>query len=154
MAALTRVRGSLPTSERERQELATITGALDLMMTGDRPSEWHLQFDRGTLGMYRGMAREARATVFMDEATLYRLLAGELDWTTGYLTGQVRVRGASDFGLVLGGVLGGIADALSTNPTVGRVIAGLLLVTSDDADVDADDAVTNEPRPGARGGRS
>lgn len=134
MAAITQVRGRLPTSPEQRGQLATTIGRIDLMLTGDRASEWHFSFDRGRIGLYRGMAPVSRATVFLDETALFALLTRELDWTTAYLTGQVRVRGASDYGLVLGGVIAGIADALATVPMLPQVLARTVLATPRDAE--------------------
>ena len=115
LATVTAARGSLPASPRETMELAHTSGTCNLMLSGQRASEWHVAFENGSVGLHPGLSGRSRATVIMAESVFLGLVLGQLDWSTCTLTGKVRIRGETDHGILIGGIISGIARALSAN---------------------------------------
>lgn len=126
LAAVTRVRGGLPMSERERKETRAINGSANLVFTGDTPSEWHLSFRDG-VGVYAGLDPDARATITMAEQTFFDMLSGKLTFPRAQMTGKIRMRGEGGFALVVGAIVGGFHRALGSDERPQRWFARLVL---------------------------
>lgn len=126
LSAITRARGSLPVTEREQQELAHTHGKSNLILTGSRPSEWHLSFQRGAIGVHTGLATDSAATVLMAEDLLHDLFRGHNDWASAAMTGKIRIRGGADYGLLIGGVIAGIRRLIDSNTLPARLATRML----------------------------
>lgn len=105
LARRTRWRGSLPATPAQRAEARGLEGAVNLVLTGERPSEWHFRLRDGALGVYGGLAPDARATLRLDDATFQNLLAGRLDPMTAQLTGKIRLQGDGEMGFLLSALI-------------------------------------------------
>jgi nucleoside-diphosphate-sugar epimerase len=133
LATATRLRGGLPLSDRERQEIHSIDGTANLVFTGDHPSEWHISFRGGQLGFYRGLDPDARATTKMTEAVFFDLLSGKLSYSRATMTGKIRFQGEGNFGFLVGGIVGGFRRALHAEGPRGlpyRIFTRLVLSTA------------------------
>ncbi len=113
LATITRVRGSLPVDERARQELRAFDGSANLVFTGAHPSEWHVRFAGGRIGVYRGIDPSARATTSMKEEVFFRLLDGELSYARANMTGKIRHHGEGNMSMIVGAIVGGFRQAAS-----------------------------------------
>lgn len=107
LVALTRVRGGLPSDERQRQELRAFRGTANLLLSGSRPSEWHIRFSDGVVGVYRGLDPTARSSTTISEAVFFELLAGELSYAQANMTGKIRHVGEGNMSMFIGGLVGG-----------------------------------------------
>ena len=116
LAALTRVRGSLPMASDRVAELRGFAGAIDLRLGGRRPhdrSSWHLVVDEGgAVGLRRGRAPAARASVRLDEDVFFALLGGRLEYTTATMTGMLRFDGDAGMSMLVGAFLTQLGRAL------------------------------------------
>ncbi len=113
LATMTRVRGSLPVDERARQELRAFDGSANLVFTGAHPSEWHVRFADGRIGVYRGIDPSARSMTSMKEEVFYRLLDGELSYARANMTGKIRHHGEGNMSMLVGAIVGGFRQAAS-----------------------------------------
>jgi nucleoside-diphosphate-sugar epimerase len=111
LAAITRVRGGLPTDERQRQELRAFGGSANLLLAGARPSEWHIRFTDGVVGVYGGIDPTARSATTIDEAVLFDMLAGDLSYAQANMTGKIRHVGEGNMSMFIGGLVGGFRQA-------------------------------------------
>lgn len=117
LAALTRVRGRLPGSGARGAELRGFAGAIDLLLGGDRPSSWHLTVDeRGGVGLGRGRAAGARASVRVDERVFFDLLAGRVDYSTASMAGMLRFGGDAGLNMVVGAFITQLGRGLRGGP--------------------------------------
>jgi nucleoside-diphosphate-sugar epimerase len=94
--------GGLGLSAHVQAESRSITGKLNLLLEGPRPSEWHLAIDAGVPRVCPGLAVDSRASVRLSDATFHELLAGRLSWSTAQMTGRVRFHGPGEFAFVPG----------------------------------------------------
>lgn len=113
MAMVTRLRGGLPVSERERRELRLLDGDANLVLTGESPSEWHVSFRRGNIGVYRGLSAAPESTTIIAEQTLFQILGGVTTMAKAQFTGKIRVRGNGHYHLMLSGFLGAMRARLA-----------------------------------------
>lgn len=119
MVAITRLRGGLPVDERARAELRAFAGSVNLILTGDRPSEWHVRVRDGVVGVHPGIDPDARSSTLMDETVLFELLAGRLSFARANLTGRIRHRGEGNSSMLIGGVVAGFRAATSASGRAG-----------------------------------
>lgn len=132
LARVTKMRGGLPADGRERAEIHSINGKVNLVFTGEHPSEWHLSVADGTVGMHPGMADDAKATVTMKETVFFDLLRGDVTYSNATMTGKMRFRGEGGYGLLVGGMISGFRRALNAEGPRGlpyRAFARLVLRT-------------------------
>jgi putative sterol carrier protein len=101
MVRLTRLLGALPA----RREARGMQGSLNLVLAGERPSQWHFVLRDGRLGVHEGRAADARATLSLSDRTFTELLAGRLEPSTAQMTGRIRLRGDGEFGFLIGGLV-------------------------------------------------
>lgn len=101
-ALASRLPGGLPASATVRNESRSISGALNLVLEGERPSEWHLDLEGGRARVVPGLRADARAGVRMRDETFHELIAGALTWTTAQMTGRVRFHGPGEFAFLPG----------------------------------------------------
>lgn len=100
-ALASRLPGGLPLGER-RHEARSIEGALNLVLTGPTPSEWHVAFEDGAIRVRPGLRSDARASARMLDQVLHQLLTGKLAWSSAQMTGKVRFHGPGEFTFVPG----------------------------------------------------
>jgi len=132
LARITRLRGGLPVGRHGASELRSFSGSANLVFTGGRPSEWHFRVNDGSLGLHRGLDPAAKATTTMDEETLYKLLSGEMTYSRATMTGRIRFRGDTAFGMLIMGMVAGFQRARSAKGPRGlpmRTFAQLVLRT-------------------------
>lgn len=113
LAALTSARGGLPSDERQRQELRAFRGTANLLFTGARPSEWHVRFSDGVVGVYRGLDPAARSSTTISEPVFFELLSGDLSYAQANMTGKIRHVGEGNMSMFIGGMVGGFRQAAS-----------------------------------------
>lgn len=101
-ALATRLKGEIGSTPQQRYESRAITGAMNLLFTGERGSEWHATFDGGRTGVQRGLHRAPRATLTMSDETFHDLLAGRLSYSVAQMTGKIRFRGSGDYQFFMG----------------------------------------------------
>jgi nucleoside-diphosphate-sugar epimerase/putative sterol carrier protein len=77
-------------------------GALDIVLTGTRPSAWHFWVEKEKAGFAHGRHKKARATLTMTEADFLKLMTGELTWTTACMIGKARLEGDGGFMMIAG----------------------------------------------------
>lgn len=118
-ALATRVLGGLTGSERERYEIRSIKGTLNLQLTGDHPSDWHFTFNDGIVGIHPGLAPDAVATTTLREETLLDLLSGKARYSTIQMTGKVRFKGEGNLSFFLPGMIEGFGRMLRARGLVG-----------------------------------
>lgn len=94
--------GGLGLSAHVRAESRSITGSVNLVLEGPRPSEWHVAIDAGAPRVLPGLVADSRASVRLSDETFHELLAGRLSWSTAQVTGRVRFHGPGEFAFVPG----------------------------------------------------
>jgi UDP-glucose 4-epimerase len=105
LVRMTRLFGALPAGREARAESRGMQGSVNLVLEGERPSQWHFALRDGRLGVHEGLAPDARATLSLRDGTFTDLLAGRLDPTTAQMTGRIRLRGDGEFAFLLGGLV-------------------------------------------------
>lgn len=101
-ALASRLPGGLPTTQTVRNEARSISGAMNLLLEGERPSEWHVSLEDGRSRIVAGLRADARASVRMRDETFHQLIAGTLSYTTAQMTGRVRFHGPGEFAFMPG----------------------------------------------------
>jgi nucleoside-diphosphate-sugar epimerase len=119
LAGITRLRGSLPANQRQRQELRAFRGSVDLLLGGEQPSEWHIRFSDGRIGVYRGVDPSSRASAAMKEQTFFDMLSGDLSYARANMTGKVRHRGEGNMTMIVGAIVGGFRQAIGREGPAG-----------------------------------
>lgn len=105
MVRVTRLLGALPARREARAEARGMQGSLNLVLAGERPSQWHFVLRDGRIGVREGLAADARATLSLADGTFTELLAGRLEPSTAQMTGRIRLRGDGEFGFLIGGLV-------------------------------------------------
>ncbi len=103
--AATRTLGSIPVSSRERAELRGVRGTLNLVLTGDHPSEWRIRLDDGDVRMLAGLDPLADGTVTLKETVLFDMLSGKVPFMRAQMTGKIRYRGDGNLAIILGAIV-------------------------------------------------
>lgn len=103
--ATTRTLGRIPVSRRERAELRGVRGTLNLVLTGDHPSEWRIRLDDGEVQMLAGLDPLADGTVTLKESVLFDMLSGKLPFMRAQMTGKIRYRGDGNLAIILGAIV-------------------------------------------------
>lgn len=104
-ALTTALRGSLPLSAQERHELRSLRGAVNIELTGEHRSDWHITLRDGHMGLHRGLASLPQASLTLREKVLLDLLAGRTRLGVAQMTGQLRLRGEGGLLFVLGALV-------------------------------------------------
>ncbi|RMH39632.1 MAG: NAD-dependent epimerase/dehydratase family protein [Deltaproteobacteria bacterium] len=125
-SAVSAVRGGVPVDARGEAEMRGMRGVANLVLTGDRPSEWRIEIDGGRVAVRPGIHPEADATIAIAESDFTRMLAGQLDYAKAAMTGRVRVRGDSGYNFLVGGIVGAFRRARRGGPAA-RAFVNLVL---------------------------
>jgi UDP-glucose 4-epimerase len=86
----------LPWEFRCSHSAVPTVGVVNLALTGEHPSEWHLHWQRGLWGLKAGLVRDALATCSATEAVFLRLLSGKLACHDAQEQGLVHFSGEAE----------------------------------------------------------
>jgi UDP-glucose 4-epimerase len=150
-----RVPGGMGMGAHVEHESRTISGALNIVLTGEQPSEWRLELHEGRARILPGLVADARASVRMSDETFHDLLSNRLSYTTAQVTGRVRFTGSGELSFTPGLLtarLRALATAEGLRGLPGRAFARLIGVPPQRAERGAPTgAAQDEPRRPERG---
>ncbi len=115
----TRLLGGIPIAKRDKAELRGVTGTLNLVLTGDHPSEWHVRIANQTIGFHPGLDPAADGTAMLKESVLFDMLSGKITFMRAQMAGRVRYRGDGNLSLFLGAIIEGFRQARHAKGLVG-----------------------------------
>jgi nucleoside-diphosphate-sugar epimerase len=107
LVRLSRLLRGLPPRPEARAEARGMQGSVNLVLSGERPSEWHFSLREGRLHVGEGALADARATVSLRDRTFTDLLAGRLESSTAQMTGKIRLRGDGEMAFLVGALIEG-----------------------------------------------
>jgi putative sterol carrier protein len=109
-----------PRSESQRAEMRGLHGTMNLELANDEGA-WHFDFDDDEVSIGRGLEPDARATVRVKASDLFAMVAGDLQMSTARMTGRFRIAGDGHFGILFGGIVGSLRQAMATPGIAGFV---------------------------------
>jgi UDP-glucose 4-epimerase len=126
-ALLTRLGGSIPLRGPGSEEMHGMSGVINLVCTGKRPSEWHLELGDRAVAIRAGLGAQPRATVTVADTDFTAMLAGEPSLANALLTGKVRVQGDAAFSMIVGALVAAFGRARHSKLPGARTATDLLL---------------------------
>jgi putative sterol carrier protein len=109
-----------PRPESQRSEMRGLKGKMNLELV-DGEGGWHLEFDEADVTIGRGLAADARATVRVKAQDLFAMIAGDMQMSTARMTGRFRIAGDGHFGILFGGFVGALRQAMAAPGIAGFV---------------------------------
>ena len=114
-----------PRPESQKAEMRGLKGSMNLELT-DGDGSWHFDFDDSDVTVGRGAKDDARATVRMKSQDLFAMVAGDMQMSTARLTGRFRIAGDGHFGILFGGILGALRQAMGAPGIAGFVARNVI----------------------------
>lgn len=114
-----------PRPESQKAEMRGLKGSMNLELA-DGEGAWHFDFDESDVTVGRGAKDGARATVRMKSQDLFAMVAGDMQMSTARLTGRFRIAGDGHFGILFGGILGALRQAMGAPGIPGFVARNVI----------------------------